>query len=248
MSLAISMLSRMPAPFFTHVSDRELGRSVGFYPMAGALLGTMLAGSAWLLGSLNISNSIPALGPVFQVTLLALLTGALHLDGVADFADALGSGKTRPKMLEIMKDPRIGAHGACALMLVLAAKIAVFSAMLDRQAGLTGSLLWVGVPMLSRAGLVPVIAFMPGARTGGLGRMVQGKGRWTPLAIATASSGFFCAIAGPAGVASLLASLGVAALIGWAACKVLGGTTGDVYGIIVEICEVTVASCWLIWA
>src|SRR5581483_615259 len=92
----------------------DLGRSLPYFPVVGAVLGGALVGAGRLL-----EGRLPAgLTAVLLVALLALLTGGLHLDGLADLFDALGGGRgDRARMLDIMRDSRIGAHGAVALCL-----------------------------------------------------------------------------------------------------------------------------------
>ena len=111
--------------------DVDLGRSVGFFPLVGLVLG-LGAHGRWppsLAGSVA-----PWLVAVLLAALLAALTGGLHLDGVADVFDALGGGRgDRARMLEIMRDSRIGAHGATALTLLLIAKVAALAQVVERH-------------------------------------------------------------------------------------------------------------------
>jgi len=116
---AFAFLTRLPV-WRGPLRDEDLGRSVSFFPLVGLVLGLGVTGlAAAVQGHLP-----PGLIAILLAALLAGLTGGLHLDGVADVFDALGGGRRdRARMLEIMRDSRIGAHGAAALILVLLAKV-----------------------------------------------------------------------------------------------------------------------------
>ena len=178
---------------------------------------------------------------VLVVALSAFLTRGLHLDGLADFADGLGGGKTREDALRIMRDPAVGAFGVIALVLVLALKIAAVDALASPPALVLAS-------ALSRWTVVPLGFFLPYAReSAGLGStMTAGAGGVelagaTVLAIAL-SFLFPWKLALVSWAAALLASL----LVGAIARRRLGGTTGDVLGANVELAEaaaLTAALC-----
>src|SRR5690348_14070983 len=108
---AIGFLTRIPVPATIHQDTVALRRASSWFPVVGLLLGSVYAGAAWLGASF-----VPAL--VLAVALLALdalLTGALHLDGLADMADGFGGGRNREDVLRIMRDHAIGTYGATAL-------------------------------------------------------------------------------------------------------------------------------------
>ena len=110
---AVQFLTRLPLSSTSHASPAALQQCVKYFPLVGTLVGGLAAGV--LAGSL-------AFWPVWLAVLLALaaealLTGALHEDGLADFADAFGGGWTREQTLAILKDSRIGTYGALALLL-----------------------------------------------------------------------------------------------------------------------------------
>src|SRR5262249_40082429 len=116
--VAVSFLTIVPVKAGV-VGSAELSRSLAFFPLVGLLLGVVLAGMAWLIPP----GATAGLVGVGLTALLAVLTGGFHLDGLADVFDGLGGGRgDRERMLAIMKDSRIGAHGAAALVLVLMGK------------------------------------------------------------------------------------------------------------------------------
>lgn len=229
--LAFSMLTRLPLHPRSDVSEVELRWSVVFYPWVGLVLGGVLVACAPLLRGLPD----PMLGGVFAVALLALLTGGLHLDGLADWFDALGGGRgDRTRMLEIMKDPRIGAHGAVALCLALLAKTVAFAHALSTLHGWSLAL----IPLLSRLAIVPLVAWMKPARDQGLARSVSGQhALWITLGALLPSVGLIALLRLDALIASLLGALVVALLVGLWAQRRLGGATGDVYGAALELAE-----------
>jgi adenosylcobinamide-GDP ribazoletransferase len=229
--LAFSMLTRLPLHPSGEVTPRHLRLSVMFYPWVGALVGVAL----WL-GALGLAQlHIPLLGGVVLTALLALVTGGLHLDGLADWFDAVGGGRgDRQRMLDIMKDSRIGAHGAVALVLVLFAKCAV----LDAAIGTLTPTQWIALPALSRLAIVPLVAWMKPARDQGLARSVHGASS-TPIVV-VAWVPVIALVAGAplrAGLTALVAALVTSALVGAWAQRRIGGSTGDVYGAALELSE-----------
>lgn len=229
--LACSMLTRVPVHPRGEVTARQLRWSVAFYPWVGLALGGILVACAPLLGKLPV----PLLGGVMAVALLALLSGGLHLDGLADWFDAVGGGRgDRTRMLEIMKDPRIGAHGAAALCLVLFAKAATFDVAIRELK----SSLWIA-PVVSRFAVVLLIVCMKPARNQGLAHSVHGASSLPIVIVALAPVVALCAFAMPwPTCVALIAASGTAAVIGLWAQRRLGGATGDVYGAALELAEV----------
>jgi adenosylcobinamide-GDP ribazoletransferase len=168
------------------------------------------------------------------VVALAALTGALHLDGLADSADALLGGRSPEHRLEIMRDPHNGAFGFAAVGSVLVLK---WAALVPLEGWLRdGSLLLV--PALGRWAVLPLlIAFHP-ARGEGMGFDVHVAARAPGVLGATLiAAGASLAIFGPPGAALAGAALGVALLLGAVATSRLGGVTGDVLGCTVEVAE-----------
>jgi adenosylcobinamide-GDP ribazoletransferase len=228
---AFAFLTRLPVPGGPFV-DREVGRSLVFFPLVGLLLGLATSGvaalGAGLLPPLVLAVLLAALG--------ALLTGGLHLDGVADLFDALGGGRgDRARMLEIMRDSRIGAHGTAGLVFVVLAKVAALEPALAR-----GDLVaLLAFPVIGRWAVTPLVVLFPYARPEGLGRAFAGEARAAQLAGATALLAVVVAGAGVRLVAPALGAAVAALLLGFWLTRKLGGLTGDVYGAAIEIAEVT---------
>jgi adenosylcobinamide-GDP ribazoletransferase len=163
------------------------------------------------------------------VTVELVLTGALHVDGLADTVDALGAA-TRERALEIMRDPRIGAFGACAVAVDLLVRTLAIAALLDRGGALV-SLTVSGA--FGRAAILPLAAALPYARPGG---GLSDRIRW-PSAVAggMVAAALAIGLAGWIGAALLGASLLAIALLGIAYRARFGGVTGDLLGAAVEV-------------
>src|SRR5689334_3067727 len=124
---AVAFLTRLPVGRLAELDGEDVGRGAPLFPLVGGALGAAVGGLAALL-----HGPLPAL-PAAAVAITAgtLLTGALHLDALADTADALG-GDSRERALEIMRDHAIGAFGATALALDLLVKVTALAALLAR--------------------------------------------------------------------------------------------------------------------
>ena len=226
---AVAFLTRFPVAV-ADTTDRDLGRSVAWFPLVGVLLGGMVVGIAYALSFVWPSGVIA----VVVVTFLAGVTGGLHLDGLSDVFDGLGGGgQDRARTLAIMRDSRIGAHGATALVLVLVAKVVGVAALLE-----TGDLAGVlAVPALARWAVTPQLVFFPSARVDGLGRAFNGQARVGDLLVATATALALLVALGPAHLGQAGAVLAVSfSMAIWMRSR-LGGLTGDVYGATIELCE-----------
>lgn len=233
LAVAVRFLTRIPVPGRTEATPEELGRSVVFYPVVGLGIGLALAAGAWILG-----GGPPALVGSLVLVLWAALTGFLHLDGLADAADAWLGGHGDPeRTLAILDDSRTGAAGVVAVALVLIVKVAALTALVEAGQWLLIAL----APLLARAGAVTLLLSTPYVRVGGLGeaptRYVPTEGAWAAVG---ASALVALLAAGATGLAAiLLAGLGLLGLR-WLAVRRLGGVVGDVLGAAIEIGEALV--------
>jgi adenosylcobinamide-GDP ribazoletransferase len=227
---AFAFLTRLPV-WRGPLRDADVGRSVSFFPLVGLVLGFALSGVAAVLAG----NVAPWLVAALLAALLAGLTGGLHLDGLADVFDALGGGqRDRARMLEIMRDSRIGAHGATALILLLIAKTAALAQVVERRD--LASLL--AFPVVARwLGALLVVLF-PYVRAEGLGRAFSGEAGRFQGWVATGIAAVVVAILGPSFILPAIGTaVGVLAFALWMHRR-LGGMTGDVYGAAIEMGEV----------
>jgi adenosylcobinamide-GDP ribazoletransferase len=219
---ALSFLTRVPVGRWIVLDADDVARGGAFFPLVGAGIGAVTGGLAHIL----VHSLTPTLAAVCGVAAGLLLTGALHLDGLADTFDALG-GWTRERALEIMRDHRIGTYGAAAVVVDLLAKTAAVAA-------LTGA--WTQIVCACAAArVVPVLlsAVLPYARPGGgLGAVLGGRARAVAALVLGAA---VCLSLG--GLVVLLAALGTAVLSGALAYRWLGGITGDLLGAAAEVAE-----------
>jgi len=232
--LATVFFLRLPLALPAADRTGRLAVAAWAFPVVGALAG--LAGG--IAFAVALALGLDAwLAAIVAIALQVRLTGALHEDALADVADGIGGGATRARKLAIMRDSRVGAFGVIALVLSLAARIAALAALAEPGAALAG-LFVAGA--LSRAAIVPAMAWLPPARAEGLG---AGAGR-PDRAGCLAAIGLAAVIAlialGPG--AALLALAGAGAGAAWIARlarRHLGGQTGDVLGAVQQGAEVT---------
>jgi cobalamin 5'-phosphate synthase/cobalamin synthase len=225
---AVAFLTRIPLGRLA-LDDRDVARGAVFFPFVGAAVGALTGGVAVTLeGPLP-----PLLAAAVAVALEAVVTGAIHLDALADFADGLGAG-SRARALEIMGEPAIGAFGGVALVLDLLLKTVAISALLAEDRAVVAV---AAASALGRAGPLALAWALPYARAGaGSGRVLtDGAARWllaVGLALATAGAIALVGVRSLALVAGAAATIGV---IGATAWRRLGGVTGDVLGASIEL-------------
>ncbi|WP_249866448.1 adenosylcobinamide-GDP ribazoletransferase [Paenibacillus konkukensis] len=245
---AFQFLTRLPVPVSLQYNDALFRRSVLFYPLVGAVLGLLLAAAGWALQGWLA----PGVTSALLLSLWAAMTGGLHLDGLMDTADGILSHRSRERMLEIMKDSRVGAMGVIACSLLLLCKWTLLQQWLPLSWNGTAFLLPL-VPLWSRWYMVVAIACWPYAREGqsggGLGGFFRGLGArhlavHTALALllsaALVSLGGYSPLSSRGllliGAAAAASGLAGVAFSRWIARK-LGGLTGDTYGALNELLE-----------
>lgn len=233
--VAAAFLTRIPIPVVAGAVD--VGRATRWFPLIGALLGGAGALAAWAIR--EVIGLPPMLTAALVVGLSAWMTGAIHLDGLADMTDGFGGGRTRDDVLRIMRDPLIGSYGAVALAIVITTRVTALAALLDRNAAFP---FLVAAPAMSRWTIVALGTWLPYARSeGGLGQAVTEASDVTGLLVATGMTAAiaFAALRTVAIVPWALATLSML-MVGRAARRRIGGVTGDVFGASVELSETTV--------
>ncbi len=124
--LAVQFLTRIPTPQVRDFAPEQLAQSSRWFPVVGALVGGIVAAAAWLGAGID-----PWLGALAGTVAWIAVTGALHLDGLADLADALGAAhRSRERFLEVLRDPHVGSFGAIALIVAIAAKLVLLAVIL----------------------------------------------------------------------------------------------------------------------
>jgi adenosylcobinamide-GDP ribazoletransferase len=271
---ALSLFTVIPVGTDEELADGEAARAVLWMPVVGLLLGLLgggLVAGVGVIGTvfggtaLGGASGDPGLrrllGAALAVALLALLTGGLHLDGLADTADGLGSRRPAAAALEIMRRSDVGPMGVAALVLVLLIQVTALAALPDAA---TAGLTLVLAAVTGRVSAVLATASPP-ARPGGFGALVAGqttaRGRVLSvvlLAGAVVAAGLAVGIIADGTIASgwglairglVAAAAGIAA--GSSAQRMavgrLGGVTGDVMGAVLEISTAAVlVACALI--
>ena len=227
--IALQFLSSLPVSLPGMPAPREVGRSLLCYPLVGLLFGLLL----WL-ASHRLEGPPTPLHAALLLTLWVLLSGALHLDGLADSADAwLGGFGDRERTLLIMKDPRSGPIAVVTLVLVLLLKFCALWVLVEQ--GIGAQLLLA--PLIGRAAMLGLFLSTPYVRQGGLGQALaehlpRHAAGWVLLGCV-----LFCLVLG--GWVVVLA-LAVFAWLRQLMCRRLGGTTGDTAGAMLELLELAV--------
>jgi adenosylcobinamide-GDP ribazoletransferase len=228
---AVTFLTRVPLGRRVAVDAADVARGALLFPLVGAGVGALSGAAAVLL-----HPRLPALAAaVLAIAVSVLLTGAMHVDALADTADAAGA-PTRQRALEIMRDSRIGSFGATALILDLLLKAAAVAALLDRG-GALGALVAAGA--VSRAAAPPLALTLRYPRVeGGPGSVLTGRIAW-PTVLGAALVGVGGAVLAN-GVTGLVMAGTVAATtvcLGLLYRRWLGGATGDNLGAATEVGE-----------
>lgn len=239
--VAASFLTRLPLPI-DHVRAGETFARCGWaFPVVGAGIGAAGGGVLWLAAGAGLGPEICAL---LALACMALLTGALHEDGLADLADGLGAAD-REKRLAIMADSRLGTYGALALIFSVGLRTAALASL---PGPLTAAAALVAAGALSRAVTVPSLAMLPAARTGGLADRAGRPAAAT--ALLALGLGVAAAIGGLLPVATDMGCLGTVAVslvaglfMVWAMWALLGGHTGDGLGAQQQVTETVLYLC-----
>lgn len=229
--IALGLLTRIPVPKYFHITEKDseklFGYSVLFYPLIGLLIGGMLVGLSSLL---SFTDNLLAAGLV--LSLWVLITGALHLDGLADSADAwLGGYGDKARTLEIMKDPRSGPAAVVILVLLLLVK---FSSLIN----VNWQVLLIA-PVIARTAAMLLLATTPYVRSGGMGESAANNlpkfAVWFVLFLVVGLSIYL--------LGQISFALIIVFVIGYLSrsmmIKRIGGTTGDTTGALIEVIEVS---------
>ncbi|MFP4028654.1 MAG: adenosylcobinamide-GDP ribazoletransferase [Candidatus Brocadiia bacterium] len=232
---AIRFLTVVPVPGSWTGEGQKLADSVPFFPAVGLLIGAAAAGVSYGLSFL--------LGPfpaaVVLTLFLAAASGALHLDGLSDTADGFFSSRPRERILEIMRDSRVGSMGVLAIVGILALKISCLTSLPD--VSVRWRILFL-VPVAGRTALVIMIAILPYARPGGgLGTVFYRNHPGLAVFVALfVLGGIGWGAFGWGGI--VICEVTVAAILIFALyCRgKIGGATGDTLGAACEIAEMLV--------
>ncbi len=239
---AFQFLTVIPLPGGGNIGEKEIAGSLPFFPVVGLVIGLAAAAGDFVCAALFP----PGVAAVLTVLLLVLITGGLHLDGLADTADGIFSVRDRERMLAIMRDSRIGTMGVLAVVFVIALKIAALAPLTHVQR--LGILLLM--PVAGRTAMLLMLTALPYARKeGGLASLFIRRRSWLHPAFALiflVLSGWILAAGGwlptpETGLIMILSGVVAAALVTAWVYRKLGGYTGDTVGAAAEITETAVA-------
>ena len=232
--VALTFLTTLPVPPLTAWREDDARRSVRAYPFVGLMLGAILWG-AWSFLATSPDLTFPSsVRGALLLGLGLLLTGALHLDGFCDVADAACSSAPPERRREILKDPHLGAFALAAGGTLLLVKAAAFGS-------LAQPVFLLVIPLLSRTLVVLPLTFGPTHASSRLGRdtrtglrealvpVVLGLTLTLVLGVLTAQFTTFLALT--------IAALLTVTLLSWWLSRRLGGLSGDAYGAAIETSE-----------
>ena len=229
--IALKLLTRLPVPLRDNPTESETGRSLLYYPLVGLPIGLLLAAMAWTL-----ADAPALLRASLVLSAWVLLTGALHVDGLADTVDAWAGGHSeRERTLAILKDPASGPMGVSAIVLVLLVKFAALAALCED--GTPWAI--VAPPLLGRTVLPLLFLTTPYVRPGGLGAGLAAHVPRRAAALIVLVTGMAIPVRGGlSGLTLRLTTAAVFLMMRRAMERRLGGTTGDTAGALVELTEV----------
>lgn len=229
--IAMQFLTRLNIFKNQEVTEETFGRSLSYFPLVGFIVGGIML----LVAYLSAFCFNPYTTAVFIVIIEILVTGGLHLDGYMDTCDGIFSGRPRDRILEIMKDSRVGSMGVAALFVMLFLKIAFFTELPLRE---YWSIILL-MPFVGRWAMVYVVTCYPYARPQGLGGIFHKQGNKKLFFIVSLYSLVIILLLLPyklwiALLLTILSSRVVAKKIS----KILQGHTGDTYGAVCETTEI----------
>lgn len=228
---ALGFLTILPVPAAREVNQNVLAGALPWFPWVGLVAGAAAAAAALLLSRVFS----PLTTAVLSVAVWALITGGLHLDGLADCCDGLLVSAPSERRLEIMKDPRLGGFGAIGLFLFLLLKVAALQTVIESSA-------WTVILLSAAAGRSAVYLALsqPSARPGGLGAQLGGGTSWAGILFGLIPLVGLVVWLGWPGLGAVAAGGLMCGGALWMARNRIGGVTGDVHGLVIELVEMVV--------
>ncbi len=233
--LAVSFLTIFPVIDQHRASDDTVAASFAWFPIVGFALGAALIAEDWILAHIFAQ----VIRSVLIIVSLTVITGAVHLDGLADTADALGAGRDSERALDILRDSRVGTFGASAIFFDLTLKILALSTLAGhrRYAAL------LVAPMLARWAMLLVASGLPYLRAAGAGSTLLSNNklgsRAAIVAIFTIAAMLMLGAIRPIAIATAVAII-IVFKMRWFYWRWLGGVTGDLIGACGELVEIAV--------
>ena len=239
---AVQFYTRIPLPAWVGHAAPQLDQATRYLPAVGICVGALAAAVLWVCAQML---PLP-LAVVLSMVSGILATGAFHEDGLSDFADGMGGGYTREKILAIMKDPRIGAYGAIALVLTLLIKYQALLALCGTRPLAYAAAALIAAHGVSRLMAVSLMLTQRYVREDDSARAKPAAGKLNlasfTIALASGIAALCVPLAAGASAATLLTALVAAVLmriyLAWLLQKKLGGYTGDCLGAVQQLTEV----------
>ena len=245
--IGLQFLTRISLVKQDNWTEEDFGQSVKFFPLIGATLGVVYAAFAYVLTAM-----LPAYGikmpahftAALMLILPVLFTGGIHCDGFMDTMDGLFSGRKPERMLEIMKDSRVGSNGVFAFVTLMIFELCII---LDMNTAVLVPAFFV-MPIIARYMMTLAIVFYPYARPEGMGKAFKMYADSRTLTFATLLAAIFILPFGLLAWAALV--VGFLFMRGFAgfAVKTVGGLTGDIYGCIATLVEGLVLLTFMVGA
>lgn len=234
--LMIQFFTRIPIPMEIDVNNKSIKRGLVFLPVIGSIVGVFGALPFVIFHYIGMD----AIGVIFALLFMTMLTGMLHIDGIADTWDGLLSSRTRERMLDIMRDSRIGTNGVVAIIFDYGIKIVVILFILSEFGWVYTLYGIILMPIAGRLGIITVAAVSEYARSdNGLGRMfIEGAGirEWIICFVLSIAAAFL--MGGFSALTAIILILAAALISKKWMTNTLGGMTGDTLGAVNEICEI----------
>lgn len=241
LALLFRFMTRLPMGFEPEFDSDRLGKSMKFFPIVGMVIGIINFLFFILFAKTVVYSSLVMIA--LLVIVESILTGGLHLDGLADTFDGIFSYRSKQKMLEIMKDSRLGTNGGLVLILYFIVKIVLLYD-IEVYGGIPAALVLLIVPVMARLNSVVNCASAPYARPTGMGKTFVDNTNGVGVLIAT-----ILTVAFTGGVCylfelpyELLIAIPILMILGFGFAKLMtrkiGGITGDTLGAVVELSEI----------
>ncbi len=247
--IGLQFLTRLFVVKQTVWTEQGFGKSVKYFPAVGAVLGLICAGVVVAVNQLCLPLFTGAIG----FATLIILTGGIHCDGLMDSADGLFSGREREKILLIMKDSRAGSFGVVAMILVAVLEVSTLTELARLSTWWLCAAIY-SAPIIARLMMVVTIGAFPYARADGMGKafakfttrrtILFAAGETLLLLLPLVVSEMFFLSAAVASVVALIVAWKFASF----STEKIGGVTGDIYGAITTLAELSALITFLLMA
>lgn len=236
----LQFMTTLPIPLKLKFDENEFARAVIFFPIIGLIIGLFTAASYYLLSLLEVKLIALALAILLEI----LLTGGLHLDGLADTFDGIFSYRPKERILEIMRDSRIGTNGTLSLILLLSLKLLLLYSIED----LDFVRLLIILPLLGRTAAVWSIGLFPYAREGrGMGAAIVNQSGIKEIIITTIIAAALISLVYSYHYIILIPALLLFSIpFSLYVKRKIGGITGDIIGALIELSEVAAIFCFFL--